>query len=112
MRSIVLAVAIATSLAAPMGAVAATPHTFTTPTSARHQIKPTEVFLTFQNMTSQDRELVVGEEVFKLRYNTTLHVHLPVGSVVRVYSQTNSKVNGQELMQVAETDANTTVNLK
>jgi hypothetical protein len=112
MRSIVLAVAIATSIAAPLSAVAATPYTFTTPTNARHQAKPVEVYMTFLNLTSQDRELVVDGQMYKIRYDSTLHVHLPVGSVVRVYSETNSKVRGQELMQVSETDADSTVKLK
>lgn len=112
MRSIVCVLALATSIAAPLSAVAAAPRTFSTPDHVRHQSKPAEVFLTFQNLTSQDRELVVGDEVFKLRYNSTKSIHLPVGSVVRVYSQTNSKINGQELMQVSAADADSTIRLK
>jgi hypothetical protein len=113
MRSIVCVLALATSIAAPLSAVAAaTPNTFTSPTSVRHQSKPAEVFMTFRNVSSQDRELVVGGDVYKIRYNSVLSIHLPVGAVVKVYSQTNSKVNGQELMQVAENDRDSTVVLK
>ena len=100
MRSIVLALV----LAAPVCAVAAT-RTYTSPMNTARQNKPVEVYLTFANRTSQDREVVIGGQSFKMNYNSVLHVHAPVGTVVRVYSETNSKLNGQELMQISASDA-------
>ena len=109
MRSIVLALA----FAAPLSAVAATPNTFTTPDVHRsHEAKPQQVLVTFMNHTSQDREVQIGSDVYKLNYNSKLNVIAPVGSSVKVYSQTNSKVNGQELMQVAATDQNKSIELR
>jgi hypothetical protein len=108
MRSIVLALA----FAAPLSAVAATPNTFTTPDVHTHAAKPQTVFVTLVNRTSQDREVVIGGDVYKLNYNSKLNVSAPVGSSVKVYSQTNSKVNGQELMQVSAADENKTIELK
>ncbi len=112
MRSILAVVVLATSIAAPLSAVASTPGTFTSPTSVRHQPKTQEVYVTFRNTTSQDRELVVGDQSFKVRNNANITLNVTVGSVIRVYSQTNSKVNGQELMQVSSADANSTAVLK
>jgi len=34
-----------------------------------------------------------------------LHLWVPVGTVVREYSTENEKVNGQQLIEVAETDS-------
>jgi hypothetical protein len=112
MRSIFAVVTLAASIAAPLSAVASTRATFTSPTSVRHQAKSQEVYLTFHNVTSQDRELVIGDRTFKVRTDAKITLTVPVGSVIRVYSQTNSKVNGQQLMQVAATDADSTVVLK
>ena len=111
MRSIVLALA----LVAPLSAVAATPNTtFTTPdvhSLRSHEAKPEQVFITLVNRTSQDREVKIGNDVYKLSYNTKLNVNVPVGSTMKVYSQTNSKVNGQELMVSAD-DQNKSIELK
>jgi hypothetical protein len=112
MRSILAVVTLAVSIAAPLSAVASTRTTFTTPTSVRHQPRTQEVYVTFRNTTSQDRELVIGDQSFKVRNNANISIIIPVGSVIRVYSQTNSKVNGQELMQVSAADADSTVVLK
>jgi hypothetical protein len=112
MRSIVAVVTLAVSIAAPLSAVASTRTTFTSPTSTRHQARPADVLMTFRNITSQDRELVIGDQSFKVRNATGVSISVPVGSVIRVYSQTNSKVNGQELMLVSAADANSTVVLK
>ncbi len=103
MRSIVLALA----LAAPLSAVAA-PNTFTRP-SRVHEEKPQQVMLTFVNRSTQDREVVVGSVAYKLHLLQKASFEVPVGSDVRVYSQTNSKINGQVLMQVSAADANTDV---
>lgn len=112
MRSIVLALA----LVAPLSAVAATPNTtFTTPdvhSLRSHDAKPQQVFLTLVNRTSQDREIKIGNDVYKLNYNSKLNLLVPVGSSLKVYSQTNSKVNGQELMQVSADDQNKSIELK
>jgi hypothetical protein len=99
MRSLILALA----FAAPLSAVAATP-TYTSPMSNVHQAKPQEVYLTFINHTAQDREVKVGTDVYKMNLNSVIHVYAPVGSSVQVYSMTNSKVNGQEQMQVQSSD--------
>jgi hypothetical protein len=108
MRSLLLALA----FAAPVCAVAATPD-YTHPISAVHsQEREQVVFLTFVNYTPQDREVRVGNLQYKVRYDTVLHVYAPVGSVVRVFSEQNSKINGQELMQVSANDRNKSVFLK
>jgi hypothetical protein len=108
MRSIVLALA----FAAPLSAVAATPNTFTTPDVHTHVTKPQTVFVTLVNRNVQDREVQIGEEVYKLNSNSRINVTAPVGSSVKVYSQTNSKVNGQEQMQVSAADQNKSIELK
>ena len=108
MRSIVLALA----FAAPLSAVAATSSTFTSPINTKHESRPSEVYLTFVNHTSQDRELVVGDEKFKVKNNSELHMYATVGSKIRIFSETNSKIDGQSLMQISASDENRTVNLK
>ena len=95
MRSIALVLA----LAAPLSAVAS-PNTFTRPTRV-HEQKPQLVFMTFVNRTPQDREVMIGNKVFRLRNFEHLNIEAPVGSDVRVYSETNSKFHGQVLMQVS-----------
>jgi hypothetical protein len=100
MRSFLLALA----LAAPVSAVAATP-TYSNPLNNSHHEKVQEVSITFVNYTVQDREVVIGNELYRLPYLSTMHVHAPVGSPVFVYSETNNKVNGQELMRVSANDA-------
>jgi hypothetical protein len=107
MRSLLFALA----LAAPVSAVAATP-TYSNPmNTARHKAEQV-VFLTFVNYTAQDRELVIGNQEYKLRYDSVAHVYAPVGSPVFVYSETNSKLNGQELMRVSASDRDTSIFLK
>jgi hypothetical protein len=106
MRSMILALA----LVAPLSAVAAT-HTFTSPMSNVHQPKPQEVYLTFINHTNSDREVRIGNEQYKMRLNSEMHVYAPVGSTVRLFSETNSKVNGQELMTIQASDSNRDINL-
>ena len=106
MRSLIIALA----LAAPVSAVAAT---YTNPvTTAHHQQAQQVVFLTFVNHTAQDREVRIGNQQYKVRYNSALHVYASVGSVVSEYSDQNSKVNGQELLQVAANDQDKSVFLK
>ena len=106
MRSIVLVLA----LAAPLSAVAA-PNTFTRPTRV-HEEKPQQVFMTFVNHTPQDREVMIGNRVFKLHNFERLNIEASVGSEVRVYSEVNSKVNGQVLMQVSAADRDTDIVLQ
>jgi hypothetical protein len=108
MRSIVLALA----FAAPLSAVAATPNTFTTPDAHTHVAKPQTVFVTLVNRTSQDREVQIGADVYKLNYNSKLNVSAPVGTSVKVYSQTNSKISGQEQIQISAADENKSIDLK
>jgi hypothetical protein len=107
MRSLIFALA----LAAPVCAVAATPSYSNPMDTARHQAEQV-VFLTFVNYTSQDRELVIGNQEYKLRYHTVAHVYAAVGSPVFVYSETNTKVNGQELMRVSANDRDKSILLK
>ena len=111
MRSLILALA----LAAPVSAVAATPAsapTYSNPMTTVHQQKEQVVFLTFVNYTPQDREVRIGDKQYKVRYDSVLHVYAPVGSVVRQYSEQNSQMNGQELMQVSASDRDKSVFLK
>ena len=107
MRSLILALA----FAAPVSAVAATPN-YGNPLTTTHRQATREVALTFVNYTAQDREVVIGDKEYKLPYHSTMHVYASVGSPVLVYSETNSKVNGQELMRVSENDQNSSVLLK
>jgi len=107
MRSLLVALV----LAAPVCAVAATP-TYTNPMTTERHAKLQTVFVTFVNHTSQEREVLVGDEKYQIPYNSQVHVSIPVGSVVRVYSSTNSKVNGQALMQVSANDNESAVFLK
>ncbi len=106
MRSIALILA----FAAPLSAVAA-PNTFTRPTRM-HEQKPQTVFMTFVNYTPQDREVQIGNVMYKIQYDTVAHFYAPVGSTVRVFSKTNSKINGQELIQVTAADRDRSIILK
>ena len=107
MRSLILALA----LAAPVSAVAAAP-SYTNPLNTMHHAKEQLVFLTFVNYTSQDREVRIGDTQYKIRFDSVLHVYAAVGSRVRVYSLQNSKITGQELLQVSVDDAGKSVILK
>jgi hypothetical protein len=106
MRSLILALA----LVAPVSAVAAT-STYTSPMSNVHQPKAQEVYLTFVNHTGQDREVRIGNEQYTVKLNSVAHVVAPVGSKVLLFSETNSKINGLELMTIQETDLNRSVQL-
>ena len=52
---------------------------------------------------------MVGDVSYKLHQFEKASFAVPVGSDVRVFSQTNSKINGQVLMQVSAADENTDV---
>jgi hypothetical protein len=107
MRSLILALA----LAAPVSAVAAAPSYSNPLTNMHHQQQQQDVFLTFVNNSAQDREILIGDHVYKLLFRGSVHIHVPVGTPVFVYSQTNSKVNGQELMLVSATDQDKSITL-
>ncbi len=107
MRSLILALA----LAAPVSAVAST-STYSNPMiSMRHQ-NVQEVCLTFKNYSVQDRELVIGDKKYKLASVSGIHIYVPVGSPVFVYSEMNTNVNGQELMRVSANDADKTIGVR
>lgn len=108
MRSLMIALA----LAAPVSAVAAAPAlTYSNPMNTVHQQKAREVLLTFVNFTSQDREVRIGDVQYKIRYDSVLHVYVPVGSLVSVSSDMNSKVDPQ-YMYVSANDAGKSVLLR
>jgi hypothetical protein len=107
MRSLLVALA----FAAPVCAVAATP-TYTNPMTTEHHLRQQTVYVTFINHTSQEREVRIGAEQYRVAYHSQIHVAVPVGAMVRVYSNQNSKVNGQEVMLVAAKDADSAVFLK
>jgi hypothetical protein len=107
MRSIMLALV----LAAPVSAVAATPN-YTNPMTTAHRVKPEEVRLTFVNHTPSEREVRIGDQQYRIRNNSEFHVLVIVGSVVSVYSDQDSKINGQQIIQVSAKDANSAVFLK
>jgi hypothetical protein len=107
MRSLILALA----LAAPVSAVAATP-SYSNPLNSMHHQKEQTVHMTFVNYTVQDREVQIGNQMYKIPCVGMLHVYAPVGSPVFVYSQMNSKVNGQELMRVSADDQDKSILLK
>jgi hypothetical protein len=107
MRSLILALA----LAAPVSAVAATP-TYSNPLNNMHHQKQPVVFMTFVNYTVQDREVQIGDELYKVPYLKVVHVYAPVGSPVFVYSEMNTKVHGQELMRVSANDQDRSILLK
>jgi hypothetical protein len=50
--------------------------------------------------------------MFKIANAKHMSVTVPVGGTVRIFSTQNSKVNGQELMQISASDADRTVVLK
>jgi ADP-glucose pyrophosphorylase len=107
MRSLIFALA----LAAPISAVAAT-RSYSNPLSnMHHQQQQQEVFLTFVNNSVQDREVVIGDHLYKLQFRGMVHVHVAVGTPVFVYSEMNSKVNGQELMLVSAIDQDKRITL-
>lgn len=107
MRSLLIALV----LAAPVSAVAATP-TYTNPMTTAHHVKEQTVYVTFVNHTSQEREVRIGNTQYRIPFNTQFHLAVPVGSVVRVYSDQNSKLNGAELMTVSANDNESAVFLK
>lgn len=106
MRSLILALA----FAAPVCAVAATP-TYSNPLSTPRHEKVQEVYFTFVNFSVQDREVMIGNQVYKAAFLQRLNVHAPVGTPVFLYSETNSKVNGQELMRVSANDSDKFISL-
>jgi hypothetical protein len=108
MRSLVLALA----LAAPVSAVASTPMYSNPLSSAHHHAEQQEVLITFVNYTSQEREVRIGDHQYSMLAHTVFQKFVPVGSLVRVYSNVNTKVNGQELLQVSANDAGKSVFLK
>jgi hypothetical protein len=116
MRSLNLARVFAYALFALPCAGFAASSNYTSPLTSLHDQrqheKPLVVALEFYNNTSQEREVRIGDQQFVIHYGRSLHVTAPVGSVVRVYSNQNSKVNGQELMQVSSNDANRVIKLK
>ena len=107
MRFLVLVLA----LAAPASAVAATP-TYSNPLTNRHHAQEQEVMVTFVNHTPQEREVRIGDQQYRVLPLTEFNAFVRVGSVVRVYSDMNTKVSGQELMRVSASDAGTSVFLK
>ena len=107
MRSLLVALV----LAAPICAIAATPD-YTNRLTTAHHVKEQMVFVTFVNHTSQEREVRIGDAQYAIPYNSQAHLSIPVGSVVRVYSSTNSKINGQELLQVSARDNESAVFLR
>jgi hypothetical protein len=104
MRSLLVALV----LAAPVCAVAATP-TYTNPMTTAHHASTQTVFVTFVNHTSQEREVRIGEERYRVPYNSQIHIAVPVGAVVRLYSSQNSKVNGLQVMLASANDADSAV---
>ncbi len=113
MRSLILALA----FAAPVCAVAATPAMIPTPTyayalSSAHHAKAQTISLTFVNSTVEDREVRIGDVQYKMPLFSRMNVDVPIGSPVFVFSETNTKVHGQELMRVSANDANRSVFLK
>ncbi len=61
MRSLIFALA----LAAPVSAVASTPM-YSNPMSHSHHQKVQDVFIGFVNKTVQDREVVIGDEEYRV----------------------------------------------
>ena len=107
MRSFILALA----LAAPVSAVAASP-TYVNPESLAHHAQQQVVLLTFVNYTSQDGEVQIGDTQYKLRNDSVLHLYVPVGSMVRVYTTQSPKLYGEQRMQVSASDAGKSVLLQ
>jgi hypothetical protein len=101
MRSIVLALA----FFAPAAAAFAAPADYTSPIVSVHATKPQQVMLTFQNNTVHDRILRVGDRQFHIRPTEHFSTVAAVGSVVRMYSDQDSKVDGQPLLTVSANDS-------
>jgi hypothetical protein len=107
MRSVMIALV----LAAPLSAVAATPN-YTNPVNTARHAKEQTVYVTFVNHTSQEREIIIDNVKYTVAYNSKIDVVVPAGSVARVYSNQNTKVNGQQEILLAASDVKTTVFLK
>ncbi|MGA8938444.1 MAG: hypothetical protein WB439_04690 [Acidobacteriaceae bacterium] len=107
MRSLIFALA----LAAPVSAVAATP-TYSNPLNRSHHEKVQEVSFTFVSFSAQDREVVIGNQEYKVSFLGRVNVHAPVGTPVFLRSQTNPTVNGQELMRVSANDSDKFISLR
>ena len=107
MRSLMIALV----LAAPVSAVAATPN-YTNPVNTAHHAKQQTVYVTFVNHTSQEREVIIDHVRYTIGFNSKVDVVAPVGSVARVYSNQNSKIDGQQAILLTQDDAKAVVYLK
>jgi hypothetical protein len=105
MRSIVLALAFLAPTAAFAATPAAAPADYTSPITTIHSTKPQEVLVTFRSTASGSRVLAVNEHQYPIRFGQVITVCAPVGSIVRVYSDQNSKISGQEVLRIAASDA-------
>jgi hypothetical protein len=113
MRSIALALV----LAAPSCALASAPATIPSPDYQKvrltlHRERDPEVMVTFINHSVTDRELLIGNQKFEVRVLSKMSVLIPIGDPVFVYSQRDSKVNGQELMRADAKDQDRTILLQ
>ena len=105
MRSLLVALV----LAAPVSAVASTP-SYTSPVNTAHHAKAQTVYVTFVNHTSAERQVCIGNLRYTIKYNSAVRVEVPVGSMVLVSSNQDSKVNDQ--LTVSANDEKASIFLK
>jgi len=106
MRSLMIALV----LAAPVSAVAATPN-YTNPVNTAHHAKQQTVYVTFVNHNVNEREVIIDNVKYTVAYNSKIDVVVPVGSVARVYSSQDSKIDGQQTFLLTAADAKAVVYL-
>jgi len=106
MRSLMIALV----LAAPVSAVAATPN-YTNPVNTAHHAKQQTVYVTFVNHNVNEREVIIDNVKYTVAYNSKVDVVVPVGSVARVYSSQDSKIDGQQTFLLTAADAKAVVYL-
>jgi len=106
MRSLMIALV----LAAPVAAVAATPN-YTNPVNTARHAKQQTVYVTFVNHNVNEREVIIDNVKYTVAYNSKIDVVVPVGSVARVYSSQDSKIDGQQTFLLTAADAKAVVYL-
>ena len=112
MRSFVLFLA----LAVPAAGASAAPTITTDPHPLPGLSAPGRhaqwIRLSFYNPSVQGRVLNIGTESYLVPACKTLTLQVTAGSLVRLSSPWNSRLNGQTLMQVTSVDAGRTVTMQ
>jgi len=76
-----------------------------------HHAKQQTVYVTFVNHNVNEREVIIDNVKYTVAYNSKIDVVVPVGSVARVYSSQDSKIDGQQTFLLTAADAKAVVYL-